>query len=66
MNLRNIECYYWLDDYTEDVDGIIRPMCVKCHNEKFPWLGWHYSGPVGPWETICGKCGEVIMENIET
>jgi len=63
--MRHIECYFWFDGDQESLETIVRPMCCKCHEEKFPWLGWPYKGPVGPWRYVCGKCGEVILEGTE-
>jgi hypothetical protein len=65
MSDRIIECYFYMDGDHEQEDGFVRPMCVKCHEEKFGYLGWHYKGPVGPWKYVCGKCDETILDGIE-
>jgi hypothetical protein len=58
MEKETYELYFWFEG--EGDEAIIRPMCVKCHDEKFGYLGWRYDGVLGPWKYDCGKCGETI------
>ena len=58
------ECFFWLDG--EEGAQVIRPMCLRCHYEKFRDVGWYYHGPLGRWEYKCEKCGDTIKKADES
>jgi len=62
--MRQIECYFWFDGDHETLEAVIRPMCLTCHADSYPWLGWYYKGEVGPWKYVCGKCNGIILDGI--
>lgn len=40
-------------------------MCVGCHEEKHPDLGWHWPGSqkgYGPFDFVCNICGKTIWK----
>lgn len=64
--MRIIKCYYYLEGDEENDDGVIRALCLNCHDKSFPLLGMAYEGFCGPWETKCGKCGTIILPKCES
>lgn len=57
-----VKCYFFLDGDQEEQDSKIKALCLTCHNEAFPSLGWFYEGACGYWEIKCGKCHSIIKQ----
>lgn len=50
------ECYFYVEDKR------VWPMCIKCHDEKYP-LGWYWSGGFGHnFDVVCHKCNSIIRK----
>ena len=59
------ELYFYFDGDHEEEGGCIAPMCCKCHDESWGYLGWYYKGVLGPWRYTCEKCGSVIKDGTD-
>ena len=57
------DCYFWIDQSVPEDKQKMNVLCVKCHDEKYPQLGWFWGGSkkgYGPFDFICEICGKVI------
>lgn len=57
------DCYF----YTTKKNGelYVVPLCIRCHDEIYPDLGWFWEGSkigYGPYLFECEKCGKIIYE----
>lgn len=59
------ELYFYFDGEQESDDTQIAPMCMKCHNGEFGYLGWYYKGKLTEYKYVCNKCHAVIKDGIE-
>ena len=58
-------CYFFIDSDCPKEEQRMAVMCIKCHDEKYPKLGWLWhaeSKGYGPFKYICKKCNKVIYE----
>lgn len=64
-----VECFFYIERENEDeIDGIIRSLCVNCKVNKLPkdFPAWFYSGQIGPWTLKCNHCNDIIYLYEET
>lgn len=57
----NKNCYFYTHKDGNDLK--VAALCTKCHDERFPDLGWFWNGYLrgyGPYLFACAKCGDVI------
>ena len=57
------DCYFFVDTNVPASDQKISALCVSCHDEKMPDIGWFYKGSVegyGPFTYKCNLCGSII------
>lgn len=67
MDEQRENCYFWLDARVPEDERTMSVMCVKCHDEKFPALGWLWEGSkngYGPHDYVCDMCGHVIKKAV--
>lgn len=60
------DCYFFVDDSLPPEEQSISVMCVKCHLEKYPKIGWFWNAKkkgYGPFEYICDKCNNLIYKS---
>lgn len=56
-------CYLWIDSDLPEEEQYLQIFCEHCRQEKHPNLGWFWDGAAkgyGPYDYICGECGEII------
>lgn len=59
------DCYFFVDVEQPEENRCMSVLCVKCHDDDFPDLGWFYRGSVegfGPFTYECCKCGDIIYK----
>lgn len=57
------DCYFWIDNKIAENEQIMNMMCLDCHQDKHPELGWYWEGSkkgYGPFEYKCDICGKII------
>jgi formylmethanofuran dehydrogenase subunit E len=55
-------CYFYFQE-NQNKEKTINVLCEKCHNEKYPNLGWFWEGSklgYGPYDFICNKCEQIV------
>lgn len=62
MDVRQEDCYLWMDESIPEEERTMNVLCEQCH-PKYPGLGWFWEGSrlgYGPFEFVCNKCGHVV------
>lgn len=63
------DCYFWIDQSVPEDEQKMNVLCVECHDEKRPELGWFWEGSTkgyGPFDFICEICGRTIHTSNNT
>jgi len=64
QNVNN--CYFFVDHSLPEEEQAISVMCLKCHDEKYPKLGWFWNAKekgYGPFKYVCKKCNQLIYQS---
>jgi hypothetical protein len=59
------DCYFFIDIEVPEDEQHMEVLCIGCHDEHHPELGWFWKGSefgYGPWEYICCKCKRNVNE----
>jgi len=66
MNQEIQNCYFYVDNTLPEEEQKISVMCLKCHDEKYPKVGWFWNAQekgYGPFKYICSKCQNTIYQS---
>ena len=61
----NVDCYFFVDQSVPEEEQTMSVLCIECHDEKSPTIGWFYKGSTegyGPFEYKCELCDKVIYK----
>ena len=57
------DCYFFIDCRVSEEKRCMSVMCVECHDQKYPEMGWFWPGSqkgYGPFQYVCSICGKVV------
>lgn len=61
--MADYDCYFFVDMGVPEEERTMSILCVECHEQKMPDVGWFYKGSeegYGPFLYKCCLCGKVI------
>lgn len=61
------DCFFYIDCRTPKDEQYMSVMCVQCHDEKHPDMGWFWPGTkkgYGPFEYKCAICGKMVHQGL--
>lgn len=59
------DCYFFMDMRQPEDIRSMACLCIKCHDEKHPNLGWSWAGTIrgyGPFLYKCSECDKIIYD----